>query len=311
MKKKIEEIQKQYASDLSKSALDYLKTGLELFHKRRFSDYLGMQTSLGNISISIELMIKAFLADKNLALIFKGLPLELKVILTCPDSIPENSNWRNYDLNFRFGSYKTLEFDECVSSFYIFKPDVKQSLHSHLRIIAKSRNASVHSIFPNLQKYEIERAAYVALQLLETMKDTTLFKFSFLSLTDADKKFLSEFKEERIERVKKAIEKAKEKAHRLENFESYISVDSWEVYITSCPVCGCDALLEGYTEPYADQDGEDSWSAGLDFFADTFRCENCGLSLEDSDEIRLAGIDTHFDRSDETDKYPFDDMGDY
>jgi len=311
MKNKIIQIQKQYASDLSKSGLDYLKIGLEQFHKRRFSDYLGLQTSLGNITISIELILKAFLADKNLSLIFTGLPLELKVILTCPESIPSNNSWRNYDLKFRFGDYKTIELDECISSFFIFKPALKQSLHSHFRVISKSRNASVHSVFPSLKKYEIERVAYVALQLLESIKDSSLFKFSYLSLSDNDKDFLSKFQEDRIERVKKAIEKAKEKAHKVEGAGSSISVDSWEIYTTSCPVCESDALLIGYTEPYAEQEEVDFWSLGLNFFADSFGCDNCGLTLEDSEEIRLSGIDTNYDRTDEIDNYPFDDPGDY
>ncbi len=43
----------------------------------------------------------------------------------------------------------------------------------------------------------------------------------------------------------------------------------------------------------------------------SFGCDNCGLSLEDSEEIRLAGIDTNYDRTDEIDNYPFDDPGDY
>lgn len=130
-------------------------------------------------------------------------------------------------------------------------------------------------------------------------------------MTDEDKKFLDNFKEERIERVRKAIESAKEKAHKLPQSKSYISTDDWEVYTTECPVCGNDAILEGYTEIVAEQDDIDSWSQGLDFFADTFKCEECGLALDESEELRLAGIDTHYDRSDEMDKWSYEEWEGY
>lgn len=306
MKKKIKNIQKQYTSDISKTALDYLKVGLELFHKRRYDDYLNSQVALGNISVAIELIIKTFLASKDLSLVFKNLPLDLKIILTCPDQIQSNTNWRHHDIEFRFGDYKTLELGDCISSFFVFLPDLKEKLNSHLRFLAKHRNTSVHSVLPVLKKYEIERAAFVALQLIESLKDTDLFKYYYRQITVKDKEFMKSFREERLERVRKIIDKAKEKAQKLPESTQFISVDNWEEYVTSCPICGNDALIEGYTELHAEEDVR-----GLEFFADTFHCEICGLKLEDSEELRLAGIDTIYDRSSEVDEWQEESFEEY
>jgi hypothetical protein len=302
MEKYVEKIQRQYTKDLLEPALDYLKIGLELFHQRKHLN-LNFQVVMGNLSIAIELMLKAFLSSKNLSLLFKDIPLELKILFTCVKDIPNTFNWRKHDIELRSGTYKAIGFNDCISCFYTFFPDIKQSLHSHLKFLSKYRNTSVHFVFPSFQKYEIERVVFVALKVFLTIKQTEVYKFGYYQLNDDDEKFLKQFDEKRIERVKKKIEEAKIKARKISHKESSISIEGWESYVTDCPLCGSDAILEGYTEEHTEEAEDGYPEPCLKFFAYTFKCEECGLSLDDSEELSLAGKDIVYDRSDELSKW--------
>ena len=52
-------------------------------------------------------------------------------------------------------------------------------------------------------------------------------------------------------------------------------------------------------------------SFALTFTADTFDCEQCGLQLEDYDEMLIAGLDPDtIERSDESDQWQRDHYAD-
>ncbi len=133
--------------------------------------------------------------------------------------------------------------------------------------------------------------------------------FRWLKLQGADVNFLKEFQIERIERVRKVIDGAKEKSRKIPHKYAHISLDDWDNYVISCPICGNDAILDGYTEISGDANEDGDVSPVLDFFANSFRCESCGLQLEDVEKLKLASIDTVYDRNDELDKW-FSEMGD-
>ena len=299
----VKKMQEEYSSDLERTALDYLKIGLELFHQRRYLDYPNSQVALGNLAIAIELMLKTFIARKNLFLLFNGLPPELNVLFICPQSLEPEFNLRPYGINLKTGLYKTLEFNECVSYFYIFFPKLKQSYHSHLRLLSSIRNASVHAVFPSFQRYDIERVAFIALQFFMKLQEGT--QYQFYALTENDKTFLMNFKEERINTVRTKIEQAKETSKKIKDnsHDQYIDDDDedyWEQYIAECPICGSDALLGGYTESQYDLSIPEEW---LEFYPDTFLCDGCDLELNDDEELRLAGIDTVYDRTDDLERW--------
>jgi hypothetical protein len=302
MEKFVKKIQTQYTKNLENSALGYLTIGLDLFHQREGFN-LNFQVVMGNLSIAIELMLKAFLSSRNLLLLFKDVPLDFKTLLSCSKDTPRTFNWRKIDIGLSSGTYKTIDFDTCISSFYIFFPDLKQSLHSHMRFLANNRNTSVHFVFPSFQKYEIERVVFVALKMFLTIKQSKACKFTYYQLNDNDKRFLKQFDEDRIKRVKKKIDEAKAKSTKIQHLGASISIDSWEYYITDCPICGSDAILDGYTEKDAEQAMDGYPEPYLSFFADAFKCDDCGLSLDDSEEIRLAGKDIIYDRSDELNEW--------
>lgn len=305
MKKYVENMTKTYTDELGRSAVQYLKAGLDLFHKQRQSYYAQPQIALGNLAIAVELMLKTLIAKNNLGLIFKNIPLELRVVFSCPQSIPESFNWRRYDIDLRSFAYKAIELNECISCFYTFFPDLRQTLQPHLKFLSNVRNMSLHSAFPSFQQYELDRVAFLALQIFKILRDNKILELFHYLPSEKDSKFLDDFQAERIERVKKVIENAKEKSRKISHKGSGIILDlsdSWDAYVFTCPICDSDGILGGYTEDDLVED-EDGAFPSLGFFAEAFSCDECGLSLEDVEELELAGIDTHHDRSDDLDRW--------
>lgn len=303
----LENVQNVYAMDLAKIALDYLELGLTEFHRRRNSDYLHFQVALGNLSIAIELMLKAYLAKRNPILILRDIPDELRTALTCSNDIPDSFDWSKYDFEIRTYLYKTIEFDECISRFYTFFPNLKHEFNPYFRAISKNRNQSIHFIFPMFQKYDFDRTAYLAINLFKTIENENIFTFSHYYLSKDDRKFITDFKEIRIEKVKKAIEEAKSK------FRKGVEIINakpkyWEDYQTECPICGNLAMLYGNTE-FRAEDGEDGPEPILDFTADSLLCNTCGLKLDDQEELRLAGIGIEYDRSEDVNEWLADSEG--
>jgi hypothetical protein len=304
-------LQQNYQKQFGQAALNYLSAGLRLFHQyRKKSSVVNPQAALGNLSIAVELMLKAFIASKNLILLFKGLPLEAKIMLTCPDSLPVDFKWRPFDIEMRSAKHKTIELGECIATFFIFFPQHKQSLHTHLKILSTYRNASVHHILPTFHKYELERAAFVALQIHDIVQyDKTLSIIGHVTTDDDDDEFLATFRESKLERVSKKIEEAKEHSKRIaaeDDDTLYLEVD-WDIYIIRCPVCRSNALVFGYIESRTGRHGGEY----LDFFTYGFLCDACGLELDDSEELKLAGVPTLIDRSDEFSTYVSDLAQDY
>ena len=288
--------------ELARSGIGYLKTGLALLHKERKGTYPLIEPAIGNLATAIELMIKAFLAKNSLVLLFADLPLELKILVTCPDNLLADSfSWRHLDNMLRASAHKTLELDKLIASFYLFCPDKRQALGPYFKLLSRCRNASIHLSLPSFQRYELERTGFLALTVFQILDKEKRSPSLYYSLTKEDKQFLSEYNEERIERVRCKIEVAKEKAKRTK--DTWILVDSWDTYETTCPICGCGGMLTGDTQVEADFDEDGIASPYLAFLADTFQCDGCGISLDDVEELRLAGMSIVYDRDSDMDKW--------
>lgn len=294
-----ESVQDRMQRELARSAVSYLHVGLELFHREYGSSFARIEPAIGNLAIAVELMLKTLLVKQNPLLLFRDLPLELRVLFACPNAVTKDSfNWRAYDVDLSAYGYKTVELDELISTFFLFFPSQKQVLRPHLRFLSRCRNASVHLSLPSFQTYEFERTAYVALRVYLILRDydSGLFGPTCYHMDKRDEAFLSKYDTERTERVRKKIEKAREHAKQIEARNVWVSVDGWEVYVTECPVCRCDGVLTGETRVEADTDEEGSAHPYLVFLADTFKCEECGLSLDDANELQSAGMGLFYDR---------------
>ena len=292
-------IQDKIHREIAKSGFGYLKAGLELLHKGRKSGSDVIEPAVGNLAIAIELMIKSFLAKNNLVLLFKDLPLELKILFICPENIPADSlNLRHIETELCSFKYNTFELDELIASFFVLFPEHKQALKPYFRLLSRCRNASIHLSMPSFQRYELERTAYLALRIFQILTEKNLLPRYYCHLTKEDTQFLSEYSEERVERVRKKIEEAREKAKKIEVKDVQFLVEGWDVYGTKCPVCGCGGRLTGDTQVEVDVDEDGIPNPYLVFLADTFECGGCDVSLDDVEELQLAGMDISYQRED-------------
>ena len=83
------DIQQQYSMQLEQASYGYLMAGLGQFSsERKQRSYAGGQSIVGNLAIAVELMLKSFLANRSLLVLFKSVPVEIRVLLTNPDSLP-------------------------------------------------------------------------------------------------------------------------------------------------------------------------------------------------------------------------------
>lgn len=309
----LEKVQKQLANAFEKAALGYLSLGVRnFFAEQKQPSYVGYQATIGNLAIAVELMLKAYIARKNLLLLFKNLPTEIRLLLTAPESLPDSFNWRSFEIELRAASYQTIGLDECISLFYLFFPEQKRSLRPHLKLLANLRNASVHSILPDYQQaYEVNRVAYAALSVSASLKEDLLFVGSIDKRFPETIAFLHEFQEELIERVHTAIKSAKERAKKLSAKRQkgrQVSVDYWTQAVIECPVCGNLAILNGTTEKitWIRRGEEEINEPGLWFEPESFICSECGLSLDGYDEMKLGGIDldsSDFDRTEDLEDF--------
>lgn len=140
--------------------------------------------------------------------------------------------------------------------------------------------------------YELSRAGFLALEIGKTM----LAKEAF---SDADERFLVEFRAERALKVDKAIKAAIAKAKTVTGPALSPLTTSWEELVEPCPVCRAPALFRGESV-LVGVEGIDGRAdrVALAFLATAVECPHCGLKLEDGDELVQAGIDPEFDRPD-------------
>jgi hypothetical protein len=289
---------------LLSSSKDYLRIGMQAFQNSQLSSWKAFQPVIGNLCISLELLLKFIVAKHSLRDLYKNLPLEAKIVLSCPESFPSAKAANKYFNDLKNFDYKTIEFDEAVSIFYILFPENKQFFRPYFSFISKVRNISVHASIPQFQVYELHRIVYALLSLFNKMIESNVIGKN--SLSDDDKKyfvFIKRFNEERTSTVKKKIESAREKFRNLEpRGVLYSFLDEWEFFVTHCPICDSDGILEGYTECETEESETESFQS-LWFMADSFECEYCGLNLIDSSELELAGMELTYDRNDELDSW--------
>jgi hypothetical protein len=223
-------------------------------------------------------------------------------MLTYPESLPDSFTARQYANELRSFSYGTIELNQAISYFYQFFPDTKQELKPYLSLITAARNVSVHGALPSFQRYDLEKVAYLSTCLFAFVSERNLFNGFYVWFEKETQDFIRNYQEERIGRVRDAIAAAKTKSKAIKHYGSYVSQPSeWERYVIECPICGSQALAHGDTTESTDEDGPALW-----FLANYFSCEECGLELNDTEELKLAGIDTGYDRTVEFSKWPHD-----
>jgi len=310
MKEYVQEMRKKLVETFGAVGRDYFEAGLALFHRYRRSDSKFGQAAIGNLSSGVEMILKSHIAWRDIATVFTDLPPQAKLMLSNPESIPRFYTWRN--MNFDIGSreYRTLDFESCVECYYVLFPHLKQILMPHVNVLASLRRASLTDLIPDLTGFDIDRIGYAAITIVDSVASDESYDYVWHFLTEDDRAFLRLFEEKRGERVRMSVEQARQATHgeRVERLDTVVST-GWDSYVTICPVCKSAAGIDGYTALAVGGD-EDGDYPMLDFFATAFKCSNCGLVLYDTDEMKIAGLTTIIDRSDDIDRW-FEDHGGY
>ena len=298
----LQEIIEEFKKDLSGAADAFLKAGLQLFHTRA-SQAQG-QVALVNMSIGCELLVKAFLSRFNIALIISDLSPEDTITFLAPDKIP-HSKRSNSTIKLKFRDFKSKEFADCLSMLYALRPEIKEIYGSSLRRIVKARNSGVHSTIASHNIHDVDRAAHVVLKLQECIGKEAE---SYFVPSKDDNRFLEQFNATRAENVKKVLEAARQNFQLSTFKEIDIVSGGWEEENEACPICGCDGILSGTTEYEVEMSAPDDIDEYLTFYASSFFCDACKLDLQDEEEMRLAGLETVYDRSEDLAKWHFENI---
>jgi len=299
------ELKRRFVEALGRSALEYLEAGFDLFHRHRRSELSSSQAAFGSLATALELTLKCILADKNPAVVFRSIPPEARAILAAPERVPEFFRWRTSPVDLWSPEFETVGLSDCVAGYYVYIPHMKQLLLPHLSYINMWADQSRRATLPAFPQYGYERAGYAVLQVVMSLENDPGYTAGIAYAPgEADRRFLEDFSAKRIERVSLSIEQARFSApEKIPGKRSkHRSSGSWNTLILPCPVCGNEGNIEGYTELSMSR-GEEGPEPELDFFAVSFSCGICGLTLYDLEELKLAGVDTIFDRTVEIDSW--------
>jgi len=286
---------------LATAAFGYFVVGMAEFHRVCVRRHLPFQVSLGNLSVSVELMLKALIAKKAFVFLYDSLPMDLQIKLLYPKPDgPINLN-RIEELGLTHFTYKTSELDRCIGVFYSLFPEHKQRFKSGFDLLAVNRNNAVHAVIQGFQRYDLERVAYLAVNLFGILIDQRVHVFATRKLEKEDESFLLHYDNDRTERVKKAMLAAREKSKGVvgETIRIIIGTD-WHAMVQSCPICNDDISVNGYTTMEWDHVASTN---RLLFYCEDFECDSCGLKLADSTELELAGMESAGDRDSDIDKW--------
>ena len=222
------------------------------------------QAAIGNLAIATELLLKAYIAQLDLSLLFNNIPAEMICALAVPQAMPESFRVSPYLIELKSGAYKSLELDEVISRFYFFYPNLKKQFGAHFKFLSKQRNICVHSVHPSYQEYEFERTAFLLLSLVKCIEMAKVDLIADYNWGDEAKNnyFLERFDEKRIKRVQGMVECAKKKAKDLAE-RVLLEPEEWDWYPIECPICGSSGKLWGETQEQVDCDEDGNGSIYL------------------------------------------------
>lgn len=294
--------QTKITDKLSRASLDYLRIGLDKFHKYSQSINWNHQSAIGNICIATELVLKAVISKRTFPLLYSNLPIDIQVKLYVDQSL-DKLGFSPFDIqSFENSLFKTIEIDKCVGIFYALHPESKQEFKQFFGKIFEVRNTSLHSVTPDFQKYTLEWIAYHLLSLILFLRKEEYAFLTYFRLTEEDEKFYKSFDIERNLKVQKIVKNAREKAKNLSPTLRRLIEKDYDLYVIKCPICSSENFLKGYTD-FDSFEGEDGLDICLNFYGESFSCEDCGLLLSGTDELALVGIGTIYDRSEDSEDW--------
>lgn len=299
--KEVESLKNQVSRDLRASSRSYYKIGIDAFHESRMKSWVDFQPAIGNLAISVELLLKSVIAEKAIKMLYSNLPDEAQLLLCYPESLSKEHNSTSYLNDLKNFSFKAIKIDKAISLFYHFFPEKKQEYKQFFSSLSSIRNISVHASVPHFQRYELDRIAYFSTKLFSTIVELEAFKYFPLSIEKKTENFLKYYEDEKVKKVKSALDKAREivKEGKLSEPSDYS--EDWEMMHQCCPICDNNGIYTGETKEDSDEDG-----IALIFQCESFSCEACGLELEDYEELELANLETALDRQNDVEQWVHD-----
>lgn len=297
----VDNLRDQVSRDLRSSARSYYTIGIDVFHESRMRSWIDFQPAIGNLAISVELLLKAVIAKKTIKMLYSNLPDEAQLLLCYPESLSKEHNSTSYLNDLKNFSFKAIEIDKAISLFYHFYPEVKKEYKQFFSSLSAVRNISVHASVPDFQKYELERVAYFSTKLFSTISNLKIFKEFSLQIDRKTENFLKYYEDEKVKKVKVALDRARDVVKRGKVAEPIYYSEDWEMMHHTCPICDNTGVYSGETEDSSDEDG-----ITLTFQCVSFSCEACGLELEDYEELELAGMETAIDRDGDVEQWAHD-----
>lgn len=268
------------------------------FHVVTMKTWVDFQPGIGNLAIAVELLLKSVVASRAIRQLYTNLPDEAQVLLSYPESLPEHHKPQLYIRDMKSFVYKTIELDKAVTLFNMFFPEKRQEFKQFFTSLATIRNVSVHAAVPDIQRYELERLAYFSTRLFEFVKENKVHKRFVFKPDNQTQAFLGRYADDEISKVKKKIKEAEKRAKAAGFKAIHRWPTGWDEFGAECLVCGEYGVTSGET---LDEIEGDDWS--LIFECYSFTCDSCGLDFSHYDEMSLAGMETHMDRSDEAEEY--------
>ncbi|EKA7361558.1 TPA: hypothetical protein NJ503_004679 [Vibrio parahaemolyticus] len=290
-KNEVDKLVEDVSRNLLLSANSYYKLGLSVFEETRAKAWTDFQPAIGNISISIELLLKGVVAQKAFRLLYTNLPDEASLLISYPEVLSEAHNSKSFISDLKTFTSKTIDLDKSVSLFFHLYPELKQEFRPFLTSLSTVRNVSVHAAIPNYQKYELDRIVYYSTKLFAEVANRSVFKFNLFKIPPKLNDFIKMYEDEKVKSVQSALDKARKNLKKSKPHVPMILGDDWTEMGENCPICESLGIMTGETEFNSPAD--------LHFLAETFKCDHCGLELEDYEEIDLAGMESTLDRSDE------------
>lgn len=204
MSNKLSSIKEEISNNFAKVATDYFYNGERgYFNNQKYPSNL-FQAAVGNFAISVELILKAYIAKHAFPFLYKSLPLKLELYLYNPDDFDNIDILKSHITDLKhFSETKSIDLKDAISLFFYIRPELKSELEPYLRSVRNVRNLSLHSILPSFQKYELERMAYASAIVFKKLYDQIEFN-SLIGFWDENKdKIIENYEYRVVEIVKK------------------------------------------------------------------------------------------------------------
>jgi hypothetical protein len=275
----------QLVSGLWQAGALYLKTGLIESKKLDGMAVRQRQHALGNMCVGLELMIKAYVASRSPFLVFAKLSPEQSARIAQFLEDTEKFPWERVNALLAGSAARSIGFEEAVQFFEEFFPGEKEKIAADLRILRYARNAAVHFVLPEFHQHELRRAAFVGVAVHDVILAARADHRAFSpGQIDADlRAFVKNYKKDKAAKVQEKLAAAAKKGAQLKG-TTFMMVWGDQVREANCVVCGNDGVATGFVD-------KDHANRVAGIYFDTFECESCGLKLEDSEELEMAGME--------------------